>query len=340
MTRLQELRGALLAVDASRDLLRISVQCPRDELADTMRSVGFMLHPRRLEDHEVGLVAKNVQFDRNVLYSDPQTLLAELAQSVAFRSGVGNSPICSAEYEAAVTPEAILELFVRSMVHQGTSAVAVGVAHDVWRGVMAAATDRLHFSPYGSVPYMPPKYCGGEARLESSGALSHAVAAFPLQDGFGDVRSLLVGRILEKLLVPSQPVPHGDAASLLTRAAPLPGIVSFTGAAHLYSNGGLLTLGVAGRKGADIKHALQRIKAAAGLAVAEEDLQRAKTKALLGLRQAYEEPSRFTRLASEQIAGAGSVCEWDQVQKAAASISLDHVRSVAPPAWHPSTSPL
>jgi predicted Zn-dependent peptidase len=285
-----------------------------------------MLHPKKLAAHELELVREKVRFERDLLLSNPYNFLLERVQEVAWRRGLANSVICSVEAESKISSDDLYDFYVRTLTHQGTSAVASGVGHEAFARSLPKVFDQLHYAKFGSMPFPASKYHGGEARFEVMGDLNYSTIAFPLQTGFGDLIGFAMAKIVEKLFVPQRSVQYGNSSSLLTKENPFNGIKTFNGSAQLYSNSGLLVFGLESSNSTAIKNALQRIKSAPNLCFSEEDLTKAKSSALFEFREAFDDRLGFLKAAAEQIVGSGRVFELAQVQQTLKSVTAEQVR--------------
>lgn len=292
-----------------------------------MQSIGHMLHPKKIEPHEIKLLAEKVAFERALVYSDPKNFLLEQVQSVAYRHfAFGNSVICDQEYESMVTAERLLNFYLRTMSHQGTSAVAVGVSHDVFARALPKMFEGLHYAGFGTMPYLAPDYHGGEARFEAGRNQSMATLAFPLPGGHSGPKPFALSSVIAKLFVPSSPVPYGSQSSLLIRSEPMKGISSITGSTQLYCNAGLLTFTLEGSGREAMTQALSRVRSAPSIAISEEDLARAKNAVLFEMRTKYDNGPGFIASASEQIIGSGKVFDIPSLQSAFNAITLPEIK--------------
>lgn len=291
-----------------------------------MQSIGFMLHPKKLAAHEMELVREKVRFERNLLLSNPQNFLLERVQEVAWRRGLANSLICTEENESKVSSDELFDFYARTLTHQGTSAVATGVGHDVFARCLPKIFENLHYAKFGTMPFPDPKYYGGEARFEAKGDTNYSTIAFPLQTGFADLNGFVMAKIVEKLFVPQRSVQYGNTSSLLTKEKQFEGIKSFTGSTQLYSNAGVLVFELESSNSKSIKESLNRLKSAASLQFSEEDLTKAKSSVLFEFRENFESRLGFLKAASEQIAGNGRVFESTQAQQALKSITAEKVK--------------
>lgn len=294
-----------------------------------------MLHPKRLEHHELKLLAEQVAFERDLVFSDAKCFLLEQIQSVAYRDmDFGKSVICSKEYESLATSEKLLNFFLRTMAHDGTSAVGVGIRHDVFARALPKIFEGIHYSAFGNQPHLPPIYHGGEARFEAASGKSSAIIAFPLPGGNSDAKTLALSSTIAKLLIPTRPVQYGSQNSIFLKNGAFKGVSSFTGNAQLYSNAGLVSFTLEGGSRDEMKEALSRIKSAPSIAISEEDLARAKIGVLFDLRSKYDNSQQFIATASEQIVGSGKVFDIASVHSELDALSMAHVKKAIEAAFN------
>ncbi len=290
-----------------------------------MKTVGVMLHPRSLYAHELEQIKENVKFERDVVYSNVKSLMLEKLQELAFRRGLGNSIICLEEYESKITAERLLDHFVRTMLHQGASAVAVGANQELFAQAISRATDGIHFVEFGEMPFIVPNFFGGETRYDAAGDLHHVMLGYPLEGGFQNPKAYITSRLLSNLYLPTTSVPYAENSSIIFDDGLLSHVHSFNGSTQLYSEGGLLAFHIETSEPTQIGEPLRHIKTSVKESISEDDFTRAKAAVIFDLRNSYDERNKYLEFTRDQISGTGRPWSLSELLESMKKITLQDV---------------
>lgn len=260
-----------------------------------------MLLPRMLEAHETELIKKDVRFERDLYYSNEKNLLLDQVNYLTWRGAYGNSIVCNEDAESAITNEAIIDHYIRTLLHQGNSVVATGVDHEHLKNLIVSTTKDFQFVKWGDMPALEPLSHSGELQQFNNQQTVKSTLSFPLASGWSNLKDCLTQTIMTKALLPSQHVAYGEKSSVLFRNGLPDGIINIEAGAHMYTGAGLLTFHVHSKEGSSLKKAFTQIKNAPQEVISEEDLQRAKATVLFDLRSAFDSRSSFEHLTAEQV---------------------------------------
>jgi ubiquinol-cytochrome c reductase core subunit 2 len=259
-------------------------------------TAGAMFKPRLLENYEMEQLQERVHFDRDIAYTDVKAFLIDRAHEVAFRKGMGNPVICSEANEGKVEAGQIFDHFQKSFIRQGSSAVSYGVDPSFFEELLARNFSDVHFSRFGTIPQIPPKYFGGEARYDRNYNNNVALLAYPSKGGVSNLQHLLLTKIIMQVLSPVPSVKYGNALTQLASGAEF--LSQFQ---EHHSDTSLIGFFIGGNQIKDPLKSLRHNLGTVDTLISEEQFEAAKSKVVFDLMSATENRASYLQQTSEKV---------------------------------------
>lgn len=255
-----------------------------------------MFKPRLLEDFELEQLQERVHLDRDIAYADVKAFLIDRAHEIAFRKGLGNPVICSEANEGKVDAAQIFDHFQKSFIRQGSSVVSYGVHPSFFEELIGRNFSDMHFSRFGTIPQLPAKYYGGEARFDRNYNRNVALLAYPSRGGVSSLQQLLMTKIIMQVLSPVPSVKYGNALSHLASGAE-----SLSQFQEHHSDTSLIGFLIGGNQIREAVKSLRQNLASVENLISEEQFEAAKSKVVFDLLSATENRTSYLQQTSEKV---------------------------------------
>jgi ubiquinol-cytochrome c reductase core subunit 2 len=315
--------GASLTVTGSREYLLYDVSCIRDHMPTAIKYMNETAMKPAFKHWEVSDSIPRLKVElASACYSNEVAAL-ELLHRAAYRNtGLGNSIYAPAHNIGNLTPDRLSQFFEETFTGGRMAVVGVGVDHAALEDLAGAMG-----VPAGTGVVASGKYGGGEARVETGGALTTFAVAFE-GAGWSDPKAAVTAMVLQQSLGTGPYILRGHGAGALQKAVSVgEGPVSVSGLNANYSDSGLVGFVAS----CDAKDAGKVAKAAFGTlksTLSDADVARGKAQTLSLLWSMHETGAGFCEGIGEVALLTGKVMTAKDIQKIVESVTAGEVNAM------------
>lgn len=312
--------GASLSVTSDRESIAYTLEGTPDKIELGLKYLKSVATKQVFKPWELDDNIPRIKYELATLA--PQTIVADLLHTAAYRTGLGNSLFVK-DYNISKIGAETLQYFVQSTFRTNRCAV-VGVGVD--NNTLVSLAQDLGIES-GPGEQSPAKYYGGEVHKDAASSFAH-VAICAEAAGLNS-KDALAFAVLRYALGSGSAVKYGSGAGPLGKAAatsdePL-ALAAFNAA---YSDSGLFGVFIS----TTAENAKKGVEAAAKVlsgSVTDADVKRGKALLKAAVLQSYENGESVIQDVGNQALLLGSVIPLAQLATAVDAVTTSQVQDAA-----------
>lgn len=312
--------GASLSVTSDRESIAYTLEGTPDKIELGLKYLKAVATNNVFKPWELGDNIPRIKYELATL--PPQAIVADLLNSAAYRTGLGNSLFVK-DYNISKIGTETLQYFVQSTFKTNRCAV-VGVGVD--NSTLLSLAEDLGIDS-GAGVQSPAKYYGGEVRKDVGSSFAHV--AIGAEAAGLNSKDALAFAVLRYVLGSGSAVKYGTGAGPLGKAVagsnePL-AISAFNAA---YSDSGLFGVIISTTAENAKKGVEAAVKGLTG-SVTDADVKRGKALLKAAVLQSYENGESVIQDVGNQALLLGSVTSASQLAAAVDAVTTSQVQDAA-----------